>query len=79
MQNMATDLVPIPFSISAKVHTIFDTKSGERHGTSQTWQVPDPVSDLMSGLTPGNYQMALGPIAASQRTASKATGGMGEA
>ena len=32
MQEMATDLVPIPFSIRAKVRPKFDTKSGDRRG-----------------------------------------------
>ena len=63
MQDMATDLVPIPFSIRAKVRAKFNTKSGDRHGTepdlaatrtcirSAARKLAKP--GVMFGITPG--------------------------
>ena len=50
MQDVETNLIVV--SIRAKVRTNFDAKSGDWHGMSQTWQIPDPVSGLLPGSLP---------------------------
>ena len=47
MQEMATDLVLIPFSIRAKVRTNSIRNLVTDMELSQTWQLVDPVSDLL--------------------------------
>ena len=50
MQDVETNL--IVFSIRAKVRTDFDAKSGDWLGMSQTWQIPNTVSNLLLGSLP---------------------------
>ena len=77
MQEMATDLVPIPFSIRAKVRPKLDTKSVDRLRRGPESDLASTRSCIrsaarklarpgaMSGTRPGTYQMVLGPLAAS--------------
>ena len=49
---MATDLVLIPFSIRARVRTNYIRNLVTDMVLSQTWQLPDPVSDVLLASLP---------------------------
>ena len=52
MQDMATGLVLIPFSIRARVRTNYIRNLVTDMVLSQTWQLPDPVSDVLLASLP---------------------------